>query len=77
MAMNSFNYSVTLGTGSTNTGISGQGLKSSTATSATAQLRPIRYWAAPDNESDADRAFPELEVRIVQHIDNRAIVCVA
>jgi len=77
MAMNSFNYNVTLGTGSDETGQSGFGLKAASATSATAEIRPIRYWNAPDNESDADRAFPELEVRIVQHIDNRAIVCVA
>lgn len=76
-AMNSFNYDVTLGAGSTGTGKSGYGLKAASATSATAAVRPIRYWASPDNESDTDRAFPQLEVRIVQHIDNRAIVCVA
>ena len=76
-AMNSFNFNVTLGTGSDETGISGFGLKASTATSATAEIRPIRYLDTPDNQSDADRAFPEVEVRIVQHIDNRAIVCVA
>ncbi len=73
MDMNSFNFSVTLGSGSTVTGISGFGLEVGTRTSASAMLRPIRFYESPDNESTADRAFPELEVRIVQHVD--AFVC--
>jgi len=71
--MNSFNFGVTLGTGSTVTGISGFGLCVADRTSASAMVRPIRFYDSPDNESTADRAFAEVEVRIVQHVD--AFVC--
>jgi hypothetical protein len=75
--MNSLNFEVTLGAGSDDTGLSGHGLDASTRTSIGNALRPIRFYAAVDNETAAQRAFPEVEVRINQHIDNRQLVSLA
>ena len=69
--INSYNFDVTLGAGSTVTGKSGFGLKASTRTTGSAMVRPIGVWDVPGNDIDvgAERAFPVLEVRLVQTQD--------
>ena len=67
--INSQNFSVTLGAGSTYTGKSGFGLKAAGRTTGVAMLRPISVWSIPGNNITiaADQAFPIVEVRIVQN----------
>ena len=69
--INSQNFDVTLGAGSTITGKSGFGLKVSTRTLTTAMLRPVAVLDEPGNDIDvaAERAFPKFEVRLVRHVD--------
>jgi len=69
--MNSQNFDVTLGAGSTVTGRSGFGIKASTRTEGSGMVRPIAFLAEPGNSPTvaAEIAFPKLEVRIVRHID--------
>ena len=69
--MNSQNFNVTLGSGSTVTGRSGFGINASTRTTGNAMLRPIAFVDEPGNDYSVSTeiAFPKLEVRIVKHID--------
>ena len=69
--MNSQNFNVTLGAGSTVTGRSGFGIQAGTRTTGNAMLRPIAFLDEPGNDSGvaAEIAYPKLEVRIVKHID--------
>ena len=61
------NFDVTLGAGSTVTGISGFGIDASTRKETTAMVRVLDVWGEPGNAfSDAN---PKVEVRIVQHVD--------
>lgn len=67
--INSQNFSVTLGAGSTYTGKSGFGLKAAGRSTGVAMLRPISVWNVPGNNITigADQAYPIVEVRIVQN----------
>jgi len=69
--MNSLNFDVTLGAGSTVTGRSGFGVKAASRTTGSAMLRAISAIDEPGNDINvgAERAYPKLEVRIVRHID--------
>jgi len=69
--INSQNFNVTLGAGSTVTGRSGFGINAGTRTTGVGMLRPIAVLAEPGNDIDvaAERAYPKLEVRIVKHVD--------
>ena len=69
--INSQNFNVTLGSGSTFTGKSGFGLEAGTRTTGNAMLRAIAVLDEPgyDITVAAERAFPKLEVRIVKHVD--------
>lgn len=59
------NADIVVGSGSTTTGLSGMELDSSTHTSATAQLRILRFVPRPDNEPASSKA--KLEVMINEH----------
>lgn len=66
--INSQNFEVTLGSGSTVTGNSGFGIKASSRTTSTKAVRPIALIDEPGNAlTGTDGAFPKLEVKIVQH----------
>ena len=66
--INSQNFEVTLGSGSTVTGNSGFGIKASSRATTTKAVRPIALINEPGNAlSGTDGAFPKLEVKIVQH----------
>ena len=66
--INSQNFEVTLGAGSTVTGNSGFGIKAASRATATKAVRPIAMVHEPGNAlTGADGAFPKLEVKIVQH----------
>ena len=69
--INSQNFEVTLGAGSTVTGKSGFGLEAGTRTPGHAMLRAVAVLDEPGNDIDvaAERAFPKLEVRLVKHVD--------
>lgn len=69
--INSQNFNVTLGAGSTFTGKSGFGIDASTRTTGNAMLRAIAVLDEPGNDIDVatERAFPKLEVRILKHVD--------
>jgi hypothetical protein len=69
--INSFNFEVTLGAGSTVTNRSGFGVKAASRTTGSAMVRPIAFLDEPGNKSTvaAEIAFPKLEVRIVRHVD--------
>ena len=66
------NFSVTLGSGSTFTGMSGHGVEAATRTTGIAMCRPLDYVEEPGNDiDDADeRAFLKLNVQLIQHTDN-------
>ena len=66
------NFSVTLGSGSTFTGMSGHGVEAATRTTGIAMVRPMGYVEEPGNDiDDADeRAFLKLNVQLIQHTDN-------
>ena len=62
------NFAVTLGSGSTVTGNSGFGIKAASRATTTKAVRPIAVIDEPGNAlSGTDGAFPKLEVKIVQH----------
>ena len=66
--INSQNFEVTLGSGSTVTGNSGFGIKASSRATTTTAVRPIALIDEPGNAlTGTDGAFPKLEVKIVQH----------
>ena len=66
--INSQNFEVTLGSGSTVTGNSGFGIKASSRATSTKAVRPIALIDEPGNAlTGTDGAFPKLEVKIVQH----------
>lgn len=69
--INSQNFQVALGAGSTVTGRSGFALDAATRTTGSAMLRPIAVVDEPGNDINVatERAFPKLEVRIVRHVD--------
>ena len=73
------NFNVTLGSGSTYTGRSGFGIKAASRTGASAMVRVISVLQEPGNNIDAatERAFPKLEVRLVQNVDAYVTVSVA
>ena len=66
------NFAVTLGSGSTFTGMSGHGIEAGTRTSTIAMARTLDPVDEPGNDvDDADeRAFLKLNDRLVQHTDN-------
>lgn len=66
--INSQNFEVTLGSGSTVTGNSGFGIKAASRATAAKAVRPIALIDEPGNAlTGTDGAFPKLEVKIVQH----------
>ena len=66
--INSQNFEVTLGSGSTVTGNSGFGIKASSRATTTKAVRPIALIDEPGNAlTGTDGAYPKLEVKIVQH----------
>jgi hypothetical protein len=66
--INSQNFEVTLGSGSTVTGNSGFGIKAASRATTTKAVRPIALIDEPGNAlTGTDGAFPKLEVKIVQH----------
>ena len=66
--INSQNFAVTLGSGSTVTGNSGFGIKAASRATATKAVRPKAMYDEPNNAlTCTDGAFPKLEVKIVQH----------
>ena len=65
--INSQNFEVTLGSGSTVTGNSGFGIKASSRATTTKAVRPIALIDEPGNALTGTDAFPKLEVKIVQH----------
>ena len=66
--INSQNFAVTLGSGSTVTGNSGFGIKAASRATATKAVRPIAMIDEPGNAlTGTDCAVPKLEVKIVQH----------
>jgi hypothetical protein len=77
--INSKNFDVTLGSGSTYTGRSGFGIKAASRTGASAMARVISVLQEPGNNIDTatERAFPKLEVRLVQSVDAYVTVSVA
>lgn len=77
--INSKNFDVTLGSGSTYTGRSGFGIKAASRTGASAMVRVISVLQEPGNNIDSatERAFPKLEVRLVQNVDAYVTVSVA
>ena len=66
------NFGVTLGSGSTFTGMSGHGVEAGLRSSTIAMVRSLDPVEEPGNDiDDADeRAFLKLNVRLVQHTDN-------
>ena len=61
------NFDVTLGAGSTVTGISGFGIIATSRVETTAMVRVLDSYGEPGNAfSDAN---PKVEIRIVQHVD--------
>jgi hypothetical protein len=66
--LNSFNFEVTLGAGSTVTGKSGFGLEAGTRATTKNMLRIVGLYDIPGNEITS--AFPIVEVRLNQHVDS-------
>lgn len=66
------NFAVTLGAGSTFTGMSGHGVEAATRTTGIAMVRTIDSVDEPGNDVDvaAENAFLKLNVRLIQHTDN-------
>jgi len=66
------NFAVTLGSGSTFTGMSGHGVEAATRTTGIAMCRSLDFVDEPGNDvADADeRAFLKLNVQLIQHTDN-------
>lgn len=66
------NFSVTLGSGSTFTGISGHGVEAGTRGTGINMVRTLNPVDEPGNDIDdaSERAFLKMNVRLVQHTDN-------
>lgn len=66
------NFAVTLGAGSTFTGMSGHGVQAAGRTSTIAMVRALDSVDEPGNDvaNAAERAYLKMNVRIVQHTDN-------
>lgn len=66
------NFAVTLGSGSTFTGMSGHGVQAAGRTSTIAMVRALDPVEEPGNDVDnaAQRAYLKMNVRLVQHTDN-------
>ncbi len=69
--INTVNFGLTLGSGSTVTGQSGFGVKAATRNTTILPVRAIAVKDEPGNDITvaAERAFPVVEVRIVKHVD--------
>lgn len=65
-------FAVTLGSGSTFTGISGHGVAAATRGTGINMVTPIDSVNEPGNDVDvaAENAFLKMNVRIIQHTDN-------
>ena len=66
------NFAVTLGSGSTFTGMSGHGVQAAGRTSTIAMVRALDSVDEPGNDvaNASERAYLKMNVRIVQHTDN-------
>jgi hypothetical protein len=66
------NFAVTLGSGSTFTGMSGHGVQAAGRTSTIAMVRSLDSVDEPGNDvaNAEERAYLKMNVRIVQHTDN-------
>jgi hypothetical protein len=66
------NFAVTLGSGSTFTGMSGHGVQAAGRTSTIAMVRALDPVDEPGNDvaSATERAYLKMNVRLVQHTDN-------
>lgn len=66
------NFAVTLGAGSTFTGMSGHGVEAATRTTGIAMCRALDSVDEPGNDVDvaAENAFLKLNVQLIQHTDN-------
>jgi hypothetical protein len=66
------NFAVTLGSGSTFTGMSGHGVEAATRTTGIAMCRTLDSVDEPGNDVDvaAENAFLKLNVQLIQHTDN-------
>ena len=66
------NFAVTLGSGSTFTGMSGHGVQAAGRTSTIAMVRSLDSVNEPGNDvaNAEERAYLKMNVRIVQHTDN-------
>ena len=69
--INSANFGITVGSGSTVTGQSGFGVKGASRTDKILDVRPISVLDEPGNDItvSAQRAFPVVEVRLIHHVD--------
>tara|TARA_R100001132_G_C3251639_1_gene78612 strand:+ start:32 stop:625 length:594 start_codon:yes stop_codon:yes gene_type:complete len=71
------NFDVTLGAGSTFTGLSGFGIKAASRVATTAMVRPIDVYDQPDNGfTGAAGAYPKMEVRILRNQPYTVVACV-
>jgi hypothetical protein len=77
--INAQNFGVTLGAGSSFTGQSGMGLDAGSRSNGSLLLRVIGNYDEPGNDITvaAQRAFPKVEVRFVEHADNYADIGVS
>ena len=66
------NFAVTLGTGSTFTGMSGHGVEAATRTTGIAMCRTLDSVDEPGNDVAvaAENAYLKLNVQLIQHTDN-------
>jgi hypothetical protein len=66
------NFAVTLGSGSTFTGMSGHGVEAATRTTGIAMCRTLDSVDEPGNDVDvaAENAYLKLNVQLIQHTDN-------
>ena len=66
------NFAVTLGSGSTFTGMSGHGIAAATRTTGIAMCRALDSVDEPGNDVDvaAENAYLKMNVQLIQHTDN-------
>ncbi len=69
--INSSNFGLTVGSGSTVTGQSGFGIKAASRSALILDVRPIGVLDEPGNDITVatERAFPVVEVRLIHHVD--------
>jgi hypothetical protein len=69
--INSQNFGITVGSGSTVTGQSGFGIKAASRSNLILDVRPINVLDEPGNDITvaAQNAFPVVEVRLIHHVD--------